>query len=99
MRRILVVLSAIAVAMSLGLDQADAGRVRGYYRKDGTYVKPHYRRSPGSSSAMPSTSKPTVRSYGNCASFATQAEAQASLEAGNYKLDRDNDGIACENKR
>jgi hypothetical protein len=40
--------------------------------------------------------KPRVRSFGNCSSFATWSEAQASLRAGNYDLDRDNDGIACE---
>jgi Protein of unknown function (DUF4236)/Excalibur calcium-binding domain len=39
---------------------------------------------------------PRVSSFGNCSSFATSAEAQASLAAGNYKLDRDRDGIACE---
>jgi len=39
---------------------------------------------------------PQVRTSGNCSSFASHAEAQASLEAGNSKLDRDKDGVACE---
>lgn len=33
----------------------------------------------------------------NCSAFATQEEAQKSADAGNGDLDRDNDGIACEN--
>jgi len=32
----------------------------------------------------------------NCSSFQTCAQAVASYKAGNYKLDRDNDGIPCE---
>lgn len=39
---------------------------------------------------------PQVRTSGNCSSFASHAKAQASLEAGNSKLDRDRDGVACE---
>jgi len=46
--------------------------------------------------AEPVPATPQVRTTGNCSSFATQAEAQASMEAGNSKLDRDKDGIACE---
>jgi Excalibur calcium-binding domain len=44
----------------------------------------------------PESTAPPVRTSGNCSSFSSQAEAQASLEAGNSKLDRDKDGIACE---
>jgi len=40
--------------------------------------------------------QPQVRTTGNCSSFSSHAEAQASMEAGNSKLDGDNDGIACE---
>jgi hypothetical protein len=40
--------------------------------------------------------QPQVRTSGNCSSFSSHAEAQASMEAGNSKLDGDNDGIACE---
>jgi Protein of unknown function (DUF4236)/Excalibur calcium-binding domain len=47
-------------------------------------------------SPQPAT-KIRVRNFGTCSSFATHAEAQASLRAGNSDLDRDNDGIACEN--
>jgi hypothetical protein len=37
---LLVLISFITVSL------ADAGRVRGYYRKDGTYVQPYYRTNP-----------------------------------------------------
>ena len=40
--------------------------------------------------------QPQVRTSGNCSSFSSHAEAQASMEAGNSKLDGDKDGIACE---
>ena len=33
----------------------------------------------------------------NCSDFATQFDAQAALDNGCDNLDRDNDGIACEN--
>lgn len=36
----------------------------------------------------------------DCADFATQAEAQAALQPGDpERLDRDNDGIACETRQ
>jgi hypothetical protein len=44
---------AILAAVALGMlaTSANAGtRVRGYTRSDGTYVQPHYRSSPNSSS-------------------------------------------------
>ncbi len=45
MKRILVVL--IVVLSLIGfIGSAFAGSVRGYYRKDGTYVRPHYRSNP-----------------------------------------------------
>jgi len=40
--------------------------------------------------------QPQVRTSGNCSSFSSHAEAKASMEAGNSKLDGDKDGIACE---
>jgi hypothetical protein len=33
-------------AMAFAPSAADAGSVRGYYRRDGTYVQPHYRTNP-----------------------------------------------------
>lgn len=35
--------------------------------------------------------------HARCDDYATQAEAQAAMEAGETRLDRDKDGIACEN--
>lgn len=50
------ILGIIAIAFSFSLfallipQQADAAtRVRGYYRKSGTYTQPHYRSSPNRS--------------------------------------------------
>src|SRR6267142_1909056 len=34
--------------------------VKGYYRKDGTYVPPHYRAAPGTSQATTSTKPPST---------------------------------------
>jgi len=42
---------------------ADAGRVSGYFRKNGTYVAPYYRSSPGSSSTSTGTGVPCGNSY------------------------------------
>ena len=43
-----LVLVSIALTIFTSIDDAEAKRVRvkGYYRKDGTYVRPHYRTAP-----------------------------------------------------
>ena len=50
MKRHLLALFALALlagcASSKQLPPSDAVRVQGYYRGDGTYVKPHYRSRP-----------------------------------------------------
>lgn len=49
MRKALIVVLTVLFTMSLFVPIGDASvRVRGYYRKDGTYVKPHYRSNPDS---------------------------------------------------
>lgn len=53
---------------------ADAGYVKGYYRKDGTYVAPHYRKDPAS------------RSTGGASSYSTSGGASASYYSSNVKL-------------
>ena len=40
------VLFLLLFAFILSTIPASAGSVRGYYRKDGTYVRPHYRTNP-----------------------------------------------------
>jgi len=42
---ILVVVLAVLISF-LTVSLAEAGRVRGYTRRDGTYVQPHYRTNP-----------------------------------------------------
>lgn len=58
-RFIVFVLTAIVLA-SFGVAAASAVHVRGYYRKDGTYVQPHERSSPSGGS---SHSTSYVRDY------------------------------------
>lgn len=48
LRKILSILALISVGASSISLPADAEYVHGYYRKDGTYVRPHYRSNPGS---------------------------------------------------
>ncbi|MFB3816159.1 MAG: HNH endonuclease signature motif containing protein [Candidatus Methylomirabilales bacterium] len=52
--------TAALVLLTLFANLADAAQVRGYTRKDGTYVRPHYRSAPGSSAApsVPSETRP-----------------------------------------
>ena len=44
MKKIIIIVVALSFVPAVSL----AGRVRGYYRKNGTYVKPHYRTNPNS---------------------------------------------------
>lgn len=53
MRQVLVIrrlvaclLALFVLAVAVDAIAADRVRVRGYYRKDGTYVRPHYRTKP-----------------------------------------------------
>ncbi|MBD2146190.1 hypothetical protein [Sphaerospermopsis sp. FACHB-1194] len=46
LRRILFILALSPIFTSLIEFPSNAGYVRGYYRKDGTYVRPHYRSNP-----------------------------------------------------
>ncbi len=43
---IFLIASLVVLISFLTLSFAEAGRVSGYYRKDGTYVQPHYRTNP-----------------------------------------------------
>jgi len=43
---IFLIASLVVLISFLTMSVADAGWVRGYYRKDGTYVQPHYRTNP-----------------------------------------------------
>ena len=47
LKRILAAIAGAVVLLSAIVPSADASTsVRGYYRKNGTYVAPHYRSSP-----------------------------------------------------
>ena len=43
---IFLIASLVVLVSFLTLSLAEAGWVSGYYRKDGTYVQPHYRTNP-----------------------------------------------------
>jgi len=46
-KRLIILAGALVVLISfLTVSLAEAGRVRGYTRRDGTYVQPHYRTNP-----------------------------------------------------
>jgi len=46
-KRAIMLVAALVVLISfLTVSLAEAGRVRGYTRRDGTYVQPHYRTNP-----------------------------------------------------
>lgn len=86
----------------MGLSLAEArrgGYVRGYTRKDGTYVSGYYRGGSGSSSST--YTSPTTRTFSSCA--AARAAGYSNMTVGSYgyssALDRDGDGIACESGR
>lgn len=43
MKTILVCLALVALFLFAGVHEAEAARVRGYWKSNGTYVQPHYR--------------------------------------------------------
>lgn len=45
-RSIMFVMALVMLISFLTISLAEAGWVRGYYRSDGTYVRPHYRTNP-----------------------------------------------------
>lgn len=94
------------------------GYRKGYYRKDGTYVRGHYVNKSIWKVRKRKTNKGCLAQIiivtlliamscedssdcdSNCSDFSSQAAAQAAFDANRSclsNLDRDNDGIACEN--
>jgi hypothetical protein len=45
-RSIILAMALMVIISFLAVSLAEAGRVRGYYRRDGTYVQSHYRSNP-----------------------------------------------------
>lgn len=60
-------LIVLAISLLFSISKAHAGDVRGYFRSNGTYVRPHYRSSGGFSSGAghyyrnPYATNPVVR--------------------------------------
>ena len=59
---LLLLIFSLLVGVPVSVAVADT-YVRGYYRKDGTYVRPHYRSSPDSSYNNNWSVKPNVNPY------------------------------------
>lgn len=62
MKKTLMMLATLLCLSFVGAAFADT-YVRGYYRKDGTYVQPHYRSSPDSSYNNNWSVKPNVNPH------------------------------------
>lgn len=46
MKRLITILAVLAIVCAISLPADAAVRVRGYFRSNGTYVRPHYRSNP-----------------------------------------------------
>lgn len=69
----LIVIILVLIASLIG-GVANAGYVKGYYRKNGTYVAPHYRKDPVS------------RSTSGTSSYSSSAKSSTSYYSSNIKL-------------
>ncbi|MBU0513674.1 MAG: hypothetical protein KJ621_02765 [Proteobacteria bacterium] len=64
MKRFLLILVALAAFVLLPtLASAQYGRVRGYYRRDGTYVQPHFRTYPDGNRFNNWSTRPNINPY------------------------------------
>jgi hypothetical protein len=82
-----VLAAALLAFAALPISYADAQvRVRGYYRSDGTYVRPHIRSSPNGT---------TADNYGPSRSSPDYSDSLSDLSTVSpYTRDADRDGIA-----
>ena len=48
MKKILIIFALVGLFLFFGVREAEAARVRGYSRRNGTYIQPHYRSNPNS---------------------------------------------------
>lgn len=91
----------IILAMSMMSTFAQAQvQVKGYYKSNGTYVRPHIRSSPDSFKSNnygPASSSPEYASKGGFASPETR-DSDGDGIANKYDSDDDNDGISDENE-
>ena len=63
MTRLFAFIAALLIGFTLVSEAFADTYVRGYYRKDGTYVQPHYRSSPDKSYNNNWSTKPNVNPY------------------------------------
>ena len=101
------VVQFLLALLLLGGALAEARRVsvRGYTRRDGTYVRPYTRSSPGSGSSSSSGGSYTSTSvytpsvtFRSCAAARAAGYSNIMVGSAGYSsaLDRDGDGVACE---
>lgn len=87
MKKMFLILTLLVLSASLCY--AGDVSVKGYYRKDGTYVRPHHRSSPDSDLS---------NNYGRASSQQRQ-QYQGYTSLPSYNNDYDNDGVANRNDR
>lgn len=63
MRKTLIAVAAALVSLTFVVEAFADTYVRGYYRKNGTYVQPHYRSSPDKSYNNNWSVRPNVNPY------------------------------------
>lgn len=75
-------------------------QVKGYYRKNGTYVQPHIRSSPDAFKSNNYGSAKSSPLYGSQGGFASPETRDSDLDgiANKYDSDDDNDGIRDEDE-
>lgn len=77
------ILLSLLFIFCISIAYAGDVKVRGYYRKDGTYVRPHHRSSPDGD---------VSNNYGS-PSYQQQQQYKHYQELPSYNYDYDNDGI------
>ena len=63
MKQLITILAVLAVIFATVLPVEAAVRVRGYYRRNGTYVQPHYRSNPDGNFYNNWSTYPNVNPY------------------------------------
>lgn len=83
MKNVLIALTILTALLTTSIAEARGGSVRGYYRSNGTYVRPYYRSAPDG-----------VRwnNYGR-AGYGQRQEYKSYSTVPSYNNDYDGDGI------
>ena len=63
MKRLITILAVLMIVCAMTLPASAAVRVRGYFRSNGTYVRPHYRSNPDGSFWNNWSTYPNINPY------------------------------------